>query len=72
MYVNYGPIPNRSAAYLISLVIDNIERIKYAGYYNDKKGVFKIYPMQVATPGTYAPELFDKRELSVHEVVKGY
>lgn len=72
MYVNHGQISNQSAAYLITLVIDHIERIRYTGYYNDKKGVFKIYPRQIVTPGDYAPELFDKRELSVHEVVKGY
>ena len=72
MYVNHGRINNQTAAYLISLWIKNIERIQYVGYYNDKKGTFKIYPRCIVTPGDYAPELFDKRELSVHEVIKGY
>ena len=67
MYVNYGPIPNRNAADLISLVIDNIERIEYTGYYNGGS-TFTIYPHRIITPGNYPPELLNKRKLSVHEV----
>lgn len=70
MYVNYGPISNQNASYLISYVIDHIERIRYTGYYKD--GVFTIYPRQVVAPGDYPASMFKKRRLAAHEVKRGY
>ena len=69
VYTNHGQISNQKASYLISLWVDGIERIRYTGYLNDKTGTFKLYPRQIVTPGNYEPSLFDKRELSVFEVI---
>ena len=72
MYVNKGPISDHNASYLISYVIDHIERIRYTGYYDCKSGTFKIYPRQVVCPGSYPPELFKARRLAAGEVERGY
>lgn len=62
--------PQIGAAYIISYVVDHIERIRYTAYPDSTGGTYMIYPRQVVTPGTYPPELFAKRRLSVHEVRK--
>ena len=72
MYVNCGQISNQRAEYLISYIVDHIERIHYTWYYNSRRGTFTIYPRQIVTPGDYPPELFDKRVLAAHEVKRGY
>ena len=68
MYVNYGPISG--TAYLISYVVDSMERIRYTGYYKD--GIYTIYPRQVVVPGKYPADMFKSRRLSIHEVKRGY
>lgn len=53
-------------AYIISYVVDHIERIQYTAY-PDGAG-YTIYPRRIVTPGSYPADLFNKRRLSVHEV----
>ncbi len=60
------------AAYIISYVVDHIERIRYTAYPDSTGSIYTIYPRQVVVPGSYAPELFSKRRLSVHEVRRAY
>ncbi len=68
VYVNYGQISNQQASYLIGWVVDHMPRIYYTGYYDHKSGSFMLYPRNVACPGSYAPELYQKRRVYASDI----